>query len=125
MYKRRLSVEGACGEFCVNSVCRELPERIAAKSMTEWRELLRWLCRDVMGEWKSLGNPAAGGDAMDRAYTFFSQPAFVVPVHGKAGRFVFMADQWDTTNLGASRCAQPAPGQLNAFSTRRAAVALQ
>lgn len=56
-----------------------------------------------MGEWKTLGNPAAGGTQMDRARTFFSQPSFVVPVHGKPGMFVFMADQWDTLNLGASR----------------------
>lgn len=41
---------------------------------------------------------------MDRAYTFYSQPTFVVTVHGSPGRFVFMADQWDTANLGASRC---------------------
>ena len=59
--------------------------------------------RSVMGEWRSLGNPSSGGTEMDRAYSFFSQPTFVVPVHGKPGRFVFMADQWDTANLGASR----------------------
>lgn len=58
---------------------------------------------DMMGDWKPLGNPAAGGDAMDRAFCFFSQPTFVVPVNEKPGRFVFMADQWDTRDLGASR----------------------
>jgi len=58
---------------------------------------------DVMGEWKPLGNPAMGGDGMDRAFCFFSQPTFVVPVHGKPGRYVFMADQWNTEDLGTSR----------------------
>ena len=36
------------------------------------------LCRDMMGVWKPLGNPAVGGDENDRAFCFFSQPTFVV-----------------------------------------------
>ena len=31
------------------------------------------------------------------------QVTFVLAVHGQPGRFVFMADQWDPDNLGASR----------------------
>ena len=58
-----------------------------------------------MGEWSSLGNPSAGGDAMDRAYSFFSQPAFVVPIQGLEGRFILAADQWNEMDLGSSRYA--------------------
>lgn len=56
-----------------------------------------------MGNWTSLGNPSAGGESMDRAYTFWAQPSFVLPLHGQEGRFIQIADQWDEGNLGASR----------------------
>ena len=90
----------------MDPACQELPKPsvplpCAHTSMT-MKQIL-YGHRSVMGEWRSLGNPSSGGTEMDRAYSFFSQPTFVVPVHGKPGRFVFMADQWDTANLGASR----------------------
>ena len=56
-----------------------------------------------MGEWTSLGNPSGGGTELDRAYTFFAQVTHVVAVHGKPGKYIFMADSWDPQNLGASR----------------------
>lgn len=64
-------------------------------------------CRDPMREWSSLGNPCSGGSDMENKYTFFSQPNFVLPLPDKPDSFVFMADQWDPEDLGASRCALP------------------
>ncbi len=43
---------------------------------------------------------------MDRAYSFFSQPAFVIPIHGLEGRFIYAADQWNEMDLGLSRHVQ-------------------
>ena len=57
----------------------------------------------MLGEWLSLGNPCTGATELDRAYTYFAQPAFVLPLPGHDGQFIFMADQWDPDNLAASR----------------------
>eukprot|EP00884_Botryococcus_braunii_P022465 jgi/Botrbrau1/8902/Bobra.0148s0018.2 len=58
---------------------------------------------EMMGEWKSLGSPCIGGTEMERAFTFFSQDTFVLPVPGLPGRYIYMGDQWETENLGSSR----------------------
>ena len=60
-------------------------------------------CRDPLGEWHSLGNPCIGGSDLENAFTFFSQPTFVMPMPRRPGSFVFMADQWDPEDLSASR----------------------
>jgi len=59
--------------------------------------------RDPLGEWKSLGNPCTGGSDLENAFTFFSQPNFVMAMPDHPGTFVFMADQWDPEDLSASR----------------------
>jgi len=45
----------------------------------------------IWGPWKELGNPCVGEGA-DK--TFFSQSTYVLPVVGKPGAFIFMADRW-------------------------------
>ncbi len=54
----------------------------------------------VLGKWRELYNPCKGphGDS-----TYFSQSTFVLPVAGKSGNFIFMADRWNKTNLEDSR----------------------
>ncbi|WP_431294480.1 glycoside hydrolase family 43 protein [Pedobacter sp. P26] len=54
----------------------------------------------VMGPWKELGNPCKGPNA---EVTFFSQGAFVLPVTSKPGKFIFMGDVWNKTDLEKSR----------------------
>ena len=61
--------------------------------------------RDPLGDWKSLGNPCTGGSDLENAFTFFSQPNFVMAMPEHPGSFVFMADQWDPEDLSASRSA--------------------
>ena len=61
--------------------------------------------RDPLGEWNSLDNPCTGGSALENAFTFFSQPNFVMAMPEHPGSFVFMADQWDPEDLSASRSA--------------------
>lgn len=54
----------------------------------------------LLGPWKELGNPCLGEGA---ELTFGAQSAFVLPVHGKQGALIFMADQWKPENLHDSR----------------------
>ncbi len=53
-----------------------------------------------MGPWTELGNPCAGGKA---GTTFDSQSTHVLPVAGRPGAYVFMADRWNPQNLRDSR----------------------
>ena len=61
--------------------------------------------REIMGDWKLLGNPFYGGSELERAYSFYSQPTAVIKVEHLHGRYIVMMDQWDTHDLGASRYA--------------------
>ncbi|WP_240099929.1 glycoside hydrolase family 43 protein [Christiangramia crocea] len=47
----------------------------------------------VLGPWKPLGNPVRGTEE-DKKRTFSSQSTFILPVQGKNGAFIFMADRW-------------------------------
>jgi arylsulfatase A-like enzyme len=49
----------------------------------------------IWGPWTELGNPAVGVGA---DLTFRSQGTFVLPVRGRPGAFVFMADRWRPEN---------------------------
>lgn len=53
-----------------------------------------------LGPWSILGNPAEGPGA-DK--TFESQSAFVLPVAGRPGAFVYLGDRWNPENLQDSR----------------------
>ncbi len=49
----------------------------------------------IFGPWKMLGNPARGPKA---DITFGSQSTYVLPVYGKKGAFLFIADRWNPGN---------------------------
>jgi len=49
----------------------------------------------IMGEWSYLGNPCRG-DKADISYN--SQSTYILPVPGKSGQFIFMADRWVPNN---------------------------
>jgi hypothetical protein len=51
----------------------------------------------IFGEWEELGNPCLGTGAQI-TNTFNSQSAFILPVHGRADAFIFMADRWNPQN---------------------------
>jgi hypothetical protein len=51
----------------------------------------------VWGPWTALANPWIG-DERQRAISFDSQPTFVLPVTGRPGAFIFMADRWRPEN---------------------------
>lgn len=40
---------------------------------------------------------------MARERTFYSQATHVLPLPGRPGEYVFLADRWFPTNLGNSR----------------------
>lgn len=49
----------------------------------------------LSGPWKELGNPCRGENA---ELTFAAQSTYVLPVAGKPGAFIFIADQWRPKN---------------------------
>jgi hypothetical protein len=55
---------------------------------------------DILGPWKSKGNPCTGPDA---EITFKTQSTFVLPVPNKPGCYIFMADRWTPRLLSDSR----------------------
>jgi len=54
----------------------------------------------IWGPWEELGNPCVGEGA-DK--TFQGQSTYVLPVQGKKGTFIFMADWWEKDDLEKSR----------------------
>jgi hypothetical protein len=50
----------------------------------------------MLGEWRQQGNPCKGPDA---ATTFHSQSTYVLPLQPEQGKFLFMADRWNKTDL--------------------------
>ncbi len=55
-----------------------------------------------MGPWTVMGNPCVGRPE-EVCKTFGAQGTFVLPVQGRAGAHVFMADRWHAEDLGDSR----------------------
>ena len=51
----------------------------------------------MLGEWRTLGNPVRGTKEQTDS-TFESQSTYVLPVQGKPGAFIFMADRWRPQN---------------------------
>lgn len=58
------------------------------------------VAENIFGPWKELGNPARGEKA---DITFQSQGTYVLPLEGKPGKFIFMADRWMKDDLPDSR----------------------
>ena len=56
----------------------------------------------IFGEWEELGNPCLGPGAQI-TNTFNSQSTFILPVQGKPGAFIFMADRWNPQNAMEGR----------------------
>jgi hypothetical protein len=55
---------------------------------------------NILGPWRTLGNPAVGRDS---ATTFNSQSTFVLPVPSACARcFIFMGDRWESRALDRS-----------------------
>ena len=54
----------------------------------------------ILGTWTELYNPCKGPKSDS---TFLAQSTFVLPVPGKPGKFIFMADRWNKTYLADSR----------------------
>jgi len=54
------------------------------------------IAKSILGPWVLKGNPCIGKNAN---ITFGGQSTFVLPVQGKPGRFIFMADKWNPNNL--------------------------
>lgn len=55
---------------------------------------------NILGPWEVKPNPCIGPEA---STTFRGQSTFVLPVAGKPGCFIFMADRWLQNNLADSR----------------------
>jgi hypothetical protein len=55
---------------------------------------------NILGPWESKGNPCVGDEA---EITFGSQSTCVLPISGKPGCYIFMADRWTPRRLYDSR----------------------
>jgi hypothetical protein len=53
------------------------------------------VAKSIGGPWKEMGNPCIG---KDKETTFESQSTYILPVPGKVGAFIFMADRWRPDN---------------------------
>ncbi|EIE19343.1 Arabinanase/levansucrase/invertase, partial [Coccomyxa subellipsoidea C-169] len=62
-----------------------------------------FFARSPLGQWESLGNPCIGGTIMARQRTFYAQATHVLPMPGRPGEFLFLADRWVPSNLGSSK----------------------
>ena len=49
----------------------------------------------LTGPWRELGNPCRGANG---ELTFGAQSTYVLPVEGRPGKFIFIADQWRPKN---------------------------
>ena len=56
----------------------------------------------MLGPWNTLANPCHGAGSEE---TFGAQGAFVFPVAGRPGKYIFVADIWNRHNLSDSRYA--------------------
>jgi beta-xylosidase len=75
---------------------------VITSECTGWRpnEADYAVADNILGPWESKGNPCAGPDA---GTTFNAQSTFVLPVRGRPGEFIFMADRWNPGQLSDSR----------------------
>jgi hypothetical protein len=55
---------------------------------------------DLFGPWEIQGNPCEGAGA---EITYQAQSTYILPVAGRPGKFIFMADIWKKENLTDSR----------------------
>ncbi len=55
------------------------------------------VANSMLGEWRSLGDPSRGSKEQNQI-TFESQSTYILPVQGKPGAFIFMADRWRPRN---------------------------
>ena len=53
------------------------------------------VAKNIAGPWTELKNPCVGPKA---SITFGGQSTFILPVQGKPGKFIFMADIWRPQN---------------------------
>jgi beta-galactosidase len=58
------------------------------------------LTENILGSWKSWGNPCTGPNAV---VTFNAQSTFVFPVAGQPDAYIAMFDIWNKEDLGSSR----------------------
>ena len=62
------------------------------------------MAASLFGPWDVLANPCRGDRSEE---TFGAQSTFILPVVGKPGKYIFMADIWNKHNLSDSRYAWP------------------
>jgi len=78
---------------------------IVSSHCTGWKpnEAEYAVADSMLGEWKVAGNPCVGAEEQVKV-TFGSQGTYILPVPGKPGCFVFLADRWNAEDLPDSRC---------------------
>ena len=64
-----------------------------------------WVADDIFGVWKNLGDPCISepGIPYPANLTFSTQSTFVIPIDPANGKFIYMGDRWNSSNLSDSR----------------------
>jgi hypothetical protein len=78
--------------FCITSGCSGWDPNAAEYAVAD----------SIMGPWEVRGNPCVG-TTEEIETTFHAQSTFVLPVEGREGAHIFMADRWKPRDLGDSR----------------------
>jgi hypothetical protein len=75
---------------------------VITSACTGWKPNEADCCvaEQILGPYRSLGNPCRGADA---STTFGAQSTFVLPVPGRPDDFILMADRWNPRRLSDSR----------------------
>jgi len=75
---------------------------LMASGCTGWapNEARSAVAESIWGPWKELGNPCRGHQTET---TFQGQSTYFLPVAGKPGMFILMADRWNQNDLPDSR----------------------
>lgn len=59
-----------------------------------------WVADKILGKWTNMGDPCIGDTNKN---TFKTQSTNVTAVNKNAGKFIFMSDRWNSSNLADSR----------------------
>lgn len=64
-----------------------------------------WVADKIFGEWKNLGNPCISEPNIPYPanLTFGTQSTYIIPLDPSNGKFIYMGDRWNSSNLSDSR----------------------
>lgn len=64
-----------------------------------------WVADEIFGEWKNMGDPCISEPNIPYPanLTFGTQSTYIIPLDPANGKFIYMGDRWNSSNLSDSR----------------------